>query len=100
MKSHTFKMSPIVYALLVLAIAPIANASDVDDLTAMLNEFLSASSTEAAHERFWAEDLVYTSSRGSRTTKAEIMASFADVENEGDEPARKMDHSLEGCGCD
>ena len=88
MKIHTFKMSPFVYSLLLLAAAPIANASDVEDLTAMLNEFLSASSTEAAHERFWAEDLVYTSSRGSRTTKAEIMASFADVENEGDEPAQ------------
>ena len=70
----------------------VANAnesSDVEDLTAMLHEFLAGSSTEAAHEKFWADELIYTSSRGTRTTKADIMASFGDaIEDEGsDEPA-------------
>ena len=39
-------------------------ASDVDELTAMLHEFLAAADEEHAHERFWAEDLVYSSSAG------------------------------------
>ncbi len=51
-------------------------ASDIDDLAAMLREFLSASDSEAAHAAFWAEDLVYTSSAGSRFGKADIMAGF------------------------
>ena len=52
-------------------------ASDTEDLTAMLQEFLAASSEAAAHASFWAEDLVYTSSAGLRFGKADIMASFA-----------------------
>lgn len=45
-------------------------------LTALLNEFLDGASVNDAemHDRFWAEDLIYTSSSGSRTTKQEIMS--------------------------
>jgi len=56
----------------------------------MLNEFLANAGVAEIHERFWAEDLIYTSSRGSRTTKAEIMASFSaseDDESEKDDAA-------------
>ena len=37
--------------------------SDEEVLTGMLNEFLAGASINdaAAHDRFWAEDLVYTS---------------------------------------
>ena len=66
-------------------------ATDTEDLTAMLQEFLAASSEEAAHASFWAEDLVYTSSAGLRFGKAEIMAGFDDSDAEeeatGDAPA-------------
>ena len=55
-------------------------ADDVDALTAMLNQFLGAADKRAAHEVFWADDLVYTSSNGTRFGKADIMAGF-------DEPA-------------
>ena len=61
-----------------------AMQGDAAILTGMLNEFLANSSTAAAHERFWSDDLIYTSSRGTRTNKAEILASIAGAE-EGDD---------------
>ncbi len=67
-----------------------AESSDVEDLTNMLNEFLANAGVAEIHERFWADDLIYTSSRGTRTTKAEIMASFSiseDEESEEDDSA-------------
>ena len=68
-----YKVLQILSFLITFACVPAA-ASDVDDLTAMLNEFLAAADKEPAHRRFWAEDLVYTSSNGTRVTKGEILA--------------------------
>jgi len=50
--------------------------SERDELTEMLEKFLSMAHIEAAHERFWAEDLIYTSSSGERFGKAEILQGF------------------------
>lgn len=55
-----------------------AFATDADELKSMLQEFLNAVDREAAHDVFWAEDLVYTSSAGLRFGKAEIMSGFED----------------------
>ena len=67
-----------------------ALATDTDDLRTLLQEFLAGSGTEEAHAKFWAEDLVYTSSAGLRFGKAEIMAGFedsgSDDEADDDEP--------------
>lgn len=48
---------------------------DAKALTDLLNEFLAgASHNDAAiHDKFWADDLIYTRSAGVRTNKAEIM---------------------------
>jgi len=62
-----------------------AESSDVDDLKTMLHEFLAGADVAEAHEKFWADDLVYTSSRGTRTTKAEIMKGFAAADSEENE---------------
>lgn len=50
-------------------------APDAPELTRMLNEFLAGAGRNdaAVHDRFWAEDLIYTRSAGVRTNKAEIM---------------------------
>ncbi len=50
------------------------------DITALLNDFLAPGKNDKAetHERFWAEDLVYTTSGGIVKTKADIRQSFAD----------------------
>jgi hypothetical protein len=55
------------------------SAADRDELELMLHEFLAGAETAAAHQKFWADDLVYTSSSGTRTTKAAIMAGFANA---------------------
>ena len=46
-------------------------------LQAMLRDFLigAAKNDPAAHDRFWADDLIYTSAKGIVKTKAEIMKS-------------------------
>lgn len=63
-----------------------ARASDSDDIARLLHEFLAAADIEAAHEKFWAEDLVYTSSDGSRFDKATIMSGFDDAAPSDEQP--------------
>lgn len=62
---------------LTLFAAPLANAQDGEKtiLKDKLNSFL-AGQTRQHHDSFWAEDLVYTSSNGTRFNKATIMAGF------------------------
>lgn len=60
-----------------------AQAGDAEDILGMLDDFLANAGVRSAHERFWAEDLVYTSSRGTRTTREAILASF---DNEPTDP--------------
>ncbi len=60
-----------------------ALASDADDLTAMLHEFLAGASVGdvSAHDKFWSDNLIYTSSAGTRTDKAQIMASMTPADD-------------------
>ena len=64
-----------------------ADASEVDELTGMLQDFLANAHKEAAHRRFWADDLVYSSSAGLRFGKAEILAGFDAAEPTDEAPA-------------
>ena len=50
-------------------------APDTAELTKLLNEFLAGASRNdpAVHERFWADDVIYTRSAGRRVNKAEIL---------------------------
>lgn len=62
--------------LLLLATAVSAQtAPDAAELTKLLNDFLAGASRNdiAIHERFWADDLIYTRSAGRRVNKAEVM---------------------------
>ena len=45
------------------------------DLTALVEDFLAGASRNdaAVHDRFWADDLIYTGSSGRRVGKADIM---------------------------
>jgi ketosteroid isomerase-like protein len=51
------------------------SAPDAEELTRLLNEFLAGASRDdiKVHERFWADDLIYTRSAGVRTNKQEIL---------------------------
>jgi hypothetical protein len=76
MKRFNFGLAATAVAL--FAISGAAVAGDSDEIGDLLQHFLAHADEAAAHERFWSDDLVYTSSRGTRTNKQEIMASFDD----------------------
>lgn len=61
--------------VLTCAFAGAAQTSARGDLERLLKEFLAGASANDAsvHERFWADDLIYTRASGQRTGKAEIM---------------------------
>jgi ketosteroid isomerase-like protein len=65
-----------VLLLLTLASGVLAQtAPDAAELTKLLNDFLAGASRNdaAIHDRFWADDLIYTRSAGRRVDKAEVM---------------------------
>ena len=65
-----------VIVTLLMAIGLHAQASQNDaELTKLLREFLDGASRNdaAMHDRFWADDLIYTGSSGRRIGKADIM---------------------------
>jgi hypothetical protein len=72
-------MKPIVsLAIMVLMLAggvQAQTAPDAAELTALLKSFLDGASRNdaAMHDRFWADDLIYTTSSGRRKSKADIM---------------------------
>lgn len=61
--------------LLMILLMSAAPSDDVAALTRLLNEFLAGASgnNAAVHDRFWADDLIYTGSSGRRIGKADIM---------------------------
>ena len=71
------------FALLVALAVPTgataAAAADQAELARLLDRFLEGASVNdtGMHDRFWAEDLIYTSSSGRRYGKGEIMTSLA-----------------------
>lgn len=72
--------------LLLFVITPLATAADSDDraqLHSLLGKFLEGAATDAAvHERFWADDLIYTSSAGQRFGKEKIMQGLDEASGE------------------
>ncbi len=81
------------FALFFVTVVPVVHAQNPDatraEITASLQEFLAQNSDPAQHERFWAADLVYTSSAGIVLTKAEIMQSVtAAAHHSIDKPAK------------
>src|SRR5436189_6248086 len=72
MKRH---ISLLMLLLLAAVSAHAQAAPDAAKLTALLNEFLAGAGRNdaAVHERFWADDVIYTRSTGVRTNKVELM---------------------------
>src|SRR5215471_13328482 len=73
MVKRTFCSALLVIGLVITAQAQTAPAAA--ELTKLLNDFLAGASRNdaAMHDRFWADDLIYTGSGGKRRGKAEIM---------------------------
>lgn len=60
--------------LLALLLSHNGMADDRPQIKTLLNEFLDGAAHDIAqHQRFWAEDLIYTSSSGQRFGKAKII---------------------------
>ena len=61
--------------LFIASALPAQTAPDAADLTKLLQDFLAGASKNdiAMHDRFWADELVYTSALGRRKSKADIM---------------------------
>jgi ketosteroid isomerase-like protein len=74
-------------------------ALDAPELTKMLHEFLAGASRNDAsvHQRFWADDLIYTGSSGRRIGKADILRSIAEESQpkEKKEPAEEVVYTAE-----
>jgi hypothetical protein len=63
----------IVMSLLICTMPALAD--DKTELTALLSEFLDGATRNdaAIHNKYWADELIYTSSGGTRFGKAELM---------------------------
>src|SRR5262247_3165361 len=68
-------LSTLIVALMLALNLQAQTAPDADELTKLLKEFLAGASRNdaAMHDRFWAEDLIYTGSSGRRIAKQDIM---------------------------
>ena len=83
----TFQILP--FFIFLLAAALMAQPSKAEtELTQLLNEFLKGASENniAMHDRFWSEDLIYTSSSGERYGKQRIMDGLRNSGDENSEP--------------
>lgn len=81
-------------AILLLSIVgglPAQTAPDAADLTKLLQEFLAGAGRNdvAMHERFWADDLIYTSALGRRKGKADILRELRE-----EPPAKPSDETV------
>src|SRR5918911_5621128 len=74
MKLKTVSFSAILLLLMTGSVFA-QTAPDAAELTKLLNDFLAGASRNdpAIHDRFWADDLIYTRSAGRRVNKAEVM---------------------------
>jgi len=69
------KLLSVTLLFLLATTAAAQTAPDAAELTKLLNDFLAGASRNdvAVHERFWADNLIYTRSAGRRVNKAEVM---------------------------
>lgn len=68
-------LSPAIVVMMFCSVLHGQTAPDAAELTALLRSFLDGASRNdaAMHDRFWADDLIYTTSAGRRKGKADIM---------------------------
>jgi hypothetical protein len=87
---HTLRLLALILPLACVAAPKAAFAEDPkatqDSISRLLQEFLAKNDDPALHERFWAADLVYTSSKGDVTSKAEIMKAVSGAKADAGDP--------------
>ncbi|PWN07964.1 nuclear transport factor 2 family protein [Rhodohalobacter mucosus] len=95
------RLTPVLLLLLCACISVpalvIAQSNDNEDekelLSTLLYDFLEGASYDdpATHNRFWAEDLIYTGSNGTRNGKAVIMNGLSGTPDRSVEPETEYD---------
>lgn len=82
---------------LLLAFSPLTFADDKVVLEQLLNDFLANSVEDDLknHQRFWASDLVYTSSAGKRFGKQSIIDSIKEAEENQSQEEEKPSSSVQ-----
>jgi hypothetical protein len=70
-----FILSTLVLIAAVVSATAQQTGGDTAEITRLLNEFLAGAGKNdaAVHDRFWADDLIYTRSAGARIGKPELM---------------------------
>jgi len=86
------KIAVILLIPLVLASQPILSEKNTEKaaLTSLLNDFLAGQSYEH-HDRFWADDLIYTSSAGLRFDKKFIMDGMSKDDTKDEDTSEKIE---------
>jgi hypothetical protein len=69
------KLALMLSLMLVTGFSTLIRADDKADLTSLLDTFLQGASRNDAviHDKYWADELIYTSSNGSRFGKMQLM---------------------------
>jgi hypothetical protein len=88
--SPSLRFAAVILPIILLAAPRAAFAEDPkaaqDSITRLLKEFLAKNDDPAQHDRFWADDLVYTSSKGDVTNKPDIMKALTASKADPNEP--------------
>jgi hypothetical protein len=99
MRFSLFRGLMVIAGCALLFAAPVR--ADIDDpattreIAALLSDFLSHNDQRAQHDRFWGEDLIYTSSKGKVSGKAEIMDSYDTRHPAADKPKQGAPYAAE-----
>lgn len=82
---HTFT---IIFTALIIGFNGnvIAQTNDQLQIETLLNHFLDSVNYASMHDRFWDDELIYTSSAGKRFGKKDIMSGFSE-DKSNDEPS-------------
>ena len=89
----TFPLQVLAVILMVSCTANQSNSINTEEAKAeleeLLGDFLQGASVNDAdiHDRFWVDELIYTSSSGERMTKEDIMTGLASGSADNAEPA-------------
>ena len=87
----------LVAMVLIVTLPSLAVANDEERLTQLLYDFLANTVEDDLknHERFWSNDLVYTSSSGMRFDKNKIIRDIQDASGEQQDPTSAPTYSAE-----
>lgn len=89
---HSFKLFLALVFLLLFQFSFAQDKSDNQVLADLVNEFLTKVDSREMHDRFWADDLIYTTSSGKRFGKATIMEGFGSgSDSKSNEPTDNSD---------